>query len=96
VKIVRQQGMPSLRHHEPGDMFVKLSVKFPERIDPALVPELERVLPPRKALEKFGKTVVLEEVDMEEMDARQKAQHDRDDAMDEDDGEQPRVQCANQ
>ncbi len=24
------QGMPSQRHHEPGDMFVQLNVKFPE------------------------------------------------------------------
>jgi DnaJ family protein A protein 2 len=95
VKIIRGQGMPSLRHHEPGDMFVKLSVKFPDHIDPALVPELERVLPPRQPLEKFPKGTVLEEVDMEEMDARQRAQHDREDAMDEDE-EQPRVQCANQ
>jgi DnaJ family protein A protein 2 len=95
LKVIRGQGMPSLRHHEPGDMFVKLSVKFPDSIDPALIPQLEKVLPPRTPVEKFGKGIQPEEVFMEEMDARQKAAQERDDAMDEDE-EQPRVQCANQ
>lgn len=95
MKIIRGQGMPSLRHHEPGDMFVKLSVKFPDHIDPNVVPQLEKVLAPRKPVEKFPKNITSEEVMMEEMDARQRAAHERDDAMDEDE-EQPRVQCANQ
>jgi DnaJ homolog subfamily A member 2 len=87
--------MPSLRHHEPGDMFVKLNVKFPDSVDPNSVSLLEKVLPPRAPVEKFGKGVAVEEVDLEEMDARQRAAHERDDAMDEDE-DQPRVQCANQ
>jgi DnaJ family protein A protein 2 len=94
VKIIRGQGMPALRHHDPGDMFVKLSVKFPDRIDPEMIPTLEKALPPRKPAENFGKATV-EEVDLEEMDARQKAAHDREEMMDEDE-DQPRVQCANQ
>ena len=55
--------MPSYRHHEPGDLFVHFTIKFPDRIDPALVPSLERVLPPRAPLEKFPKNVALEEVE---------------------------------
>jgi len=96
LKVIRGQGMPSQRHHEPGDMFVKLSVKFPDTIDPSLVHHLEAALPPRKKIQKFGKSTLVEEVDMVDLDARQREAMDRDpDAMDEDDG-QPRVQCANQ
>lgn len=96
LKVIRGQGMPAQRHHDPGDMFVKLSVTFPETIDPESIPLLERVLPARKAVEKFGKGITLEEVDMEEMDARQRERQDRDDQMDEDEPGEPRVQCANQ
>lgn len=97
MRVIIGQGMPSLRHHEPGDLFVKLSVKFPSHIDPSVVHHLEAALPPRNKLPKFGKSVLLEEVNMHELDARQqREQASRDpDAMDEDDG-QPRVQCANQ
>ena len=87
--------MPSYRHHEPGDLFVHFTIKFPDRIDPALVPSLERVLPPRAPLEKFPKNIVLEEVELEEADTRQRARANAD-AMDEDEEGEPRVQCANQ
>lgn len=86
--------MPSQRHHEPGDLYVKISVKFPDSIDPANIPLLERVLAPRKALETYPKTVVLEDVELDTPDQRQR-ERASEDAMDEDEGE-PRVQCANQ
>lgn len=95
IKVIRGQGMPAQRHHDPGDLFIKLTVAFPDTIDPETISLLERVLPPRRPLEKFGKSVALEEVEMDEMDARQREKHDRDDPMDEDEHE-PRVQCANQ
>ncbi|KIJ29865.1 hypothetical protein M422DRAFT_214779 [Sphaerobolus stellatus SS14] len=96
-KVIRDQGMPSQRHHEPGDLFVKFHVKFPEHIDAAAIPLLEQALPPRTPLEKLPKNTVTEEVDMSDLDARQQreAHAHSEDAMDEDD-EQPRVQCANQ
>lgn len=87
--------MPSQRHHEPGDLFVRISVKFPERIDPESIPLLERVLPPRAPLEKFSKNTNLEEVEMDNVDARQRERATAGEPMDEDEGE-PRVQCANQ
>ena len=96
VKVIRGQGMPSHRHHEPGDLYIKFSVVFPERMDPSVIPLLERALPPRKPIEKFGKGIDLEEVDMDEPDARTKAQAMSDDPMDEDQDGEPRVQCANQ
>lgn len=86
--------MPSQRHHEPGDLYIKLSVKFPDTIDAASIPLLERALPPRKPLEKLEKNVILEEVILDNAETRSRGGIS-DDAMDED-HEEPRVQCANQ
>ncbi|OSD02739.1 hypothetical protein PYCCODRAFT_1444845 [Trametes coccinea BRFM310] len=95
LKVIRGQGMPSQRHHEPGDLFVRISVKFPDHIDPELIPLLEKVLPPRQPVEKFPPNLLLEEVTMDEVDQRQRERASGEDAMDEDE-DQPRVQCANQ
>lgn len=86
--------MPSQRHHEPGDMYIKLSVQFPESIEPGAIPMLEASLPPRKPVETFGKNIVLDEVSLDDVDTRSRGAM-RDDAMDED-GDEPRVQCTNQ
>ena len=94
LKVVHGQGMPSQRHHEPGDLYIKLSVKFPDTIDAASIPLLERALPPRNPLEKLEKNVLLEEVILDNAETRSRGGI-RDDAMDED-HEEPRVQCANQ
>lgn len=87
--------MPSYRHHEPGDLYVKLNVKFPDTIDESALPLLERALPPRKPIEKFEKSVIFEEVALEDVDTRSSGGRIREEAMDEDHDE-PRVQCANQ
>ncbi|KAJ7191078.1 hypothetical protein GGX14DRAFT_481983 [Mycena pura] len=94
LKVIHGQGMPSQRHHEPGDMYVKLSVRFPDSIDPAMIPMLEKALPPRNPVETFPKNIVLDEVSLDDVDTRSRGPM-RDDAMDED-TEEPRVQCANQ
>jgi len=94
LKVIHGQGMPSQRHHEPGDLYVKLNVKFPDSMDVAAIPLLERALPPREPLPKLDKNVVLEEVSLDDADTRSRGGL-RDDAMDED-SEEPRVQCANQ
>jgi DnaJ family protein A protein 2 len=86
--------MPSQRHHEPGDLYVKLSVKFPDTIDTACIHLLERALPPRNPIERFDKNIVLEEVNLDNADTRSRGGI-QDDLMDED-HDQPRVQCANQ
>ncbi|KAF7984077.1 hypothetical protein HWV62_17638 [Athelia sp. TMB] len=97
LKVIRGQGMPSKRHHEPGDMFVKFTVKFPEHMDPAVISHLEKALPPRNPIEKFPKSTLLEEVDLDEVDARAGARAMQDDPMDGEYSEgEPRVQCANQ
>ncbi len=86
--------MPSYRHHEPGDLYVKLNVKFPDTIGVSALPLLERALPPRKPIEKFEKSVILEEAILEDVDTRSSGGI-REEAMDED-RDEPRVQCANQ
>lgn len=104
VKVLRGQGFPSLRHHEPGDMFVNLSVAFPESIPTDSIPLLEKALPPRRALAKLDAKVDVEDAEMDEIDEREarKAKANGGAAgpsmeMDEDDEEAgggPGVQCA--
>jgi len=96
VKVILGQGMPSYRHHDFGDLFVNLHVKFPDHVDPNAIALLEQALPPREPLPKFPSSVVTEEVELQEMDARQKHNYSKGDAMDEDEDSQARVQCANQ
>lgn len=96
VKVIRSQGMPSQRHHEPGDLYVKFTVVFPDTIDPSKVPLLEQALSPRTPVPSFPKSIHLEEVDLDEPDVRSRASAMEDDGMDEDHDGEPRVQCANQ
>ncbi|KAI0693901.1 hypothetical protein BC835DRAFT_1351908 [Cytidiella melzeri] len=99
VKRIPGEGMPSQRHHEPGDLVIKFTIRFPDSLPPDVIPLLERALPPRKAIEKFGKGTILEEVELVDADAQQQRRAATGDAMDEDEEGQegePRVQCANQ
>ena len=52
LKAIHGQGMPSQRHHEMGDLYVKFSIKWPEHIDPSKIHLLEYVLP-RRSLPKY-------------------------------------------
>jgi len=88
--------MPSHKHHNHGDLYVNISVRFPEHIDPAVIPLLEKSLPPRDPLPKFPKTILLDEVVLAEPDVRRRPDRGGDDSMDEDGEGEPRVQCANQ
>jgi len=97
LKVIKDQGMPAVRHHDPGDLFVKFHIKFPEYLDADAITKLENALPSRKPVAKFPKNIMIEEVELSDLDARQQreATGHGEDAMDADD-EQPRVQCANQ
>lgn len=88
--------MPSFRHHEPGELYVRINVKFPESIDVENIPMLENALPPRKEISKFAKKTHVDEVMLEEPNDRQRrSAATNGDEMDEDDEEGPRgVQCA--
>ena len=95
LKVIRGQGMPSQRHHEPGELFVKISIKFPDSMPLEAIPLLEKALPPRQPVEKFASSIHLEEVELDEVDQRQRERASGEDPMDEDE-DQPRVQCVNQ
>lgn len=87
--------MPSLRHHELGDLYIKFNVVFPDSIDPTLISGLETALPPRTPAKAVPKGLHVDEVELSEPSEREK--HVTSDAMDEDDeGGQggPGVQCA--
>lgn len=99
LKVIPGEGMPSQRHHEHGDLFVKFHVKFPESLDPQAFPLLERALPPREPLPKMEKNIVVDEAMLSELDARQQQESSRadyDDAMDEDEAGEPKVACTQQ
>ena len=61
-------------------LYVKLIVRFPNPIDPAVIPMLENALPPRKPVESFPKNIVL--VSVGGVDTRSRGPT-RDDAMEE-------------
>lgn len=96
MKVISHQGMPSYRHHELGDLYVRINVVFPTSIDPSLIPHLEQALPPRKAIEQFPKKIHMDEVTLEEPNDRQQNKAaNGDEDMDEDEQGGPAgVQCA--
>ncbi|WVQ78454.1 hypothetical protein IAT38_000540 [Cryptococcus sp. DSM 104549] len=99
LKVITGQGMPSYRHHELGDLYVRLTVNFPETVTPEAIPLLEKALPPRNPLPKFPKKVHVDEVMLAEPNERQgrHAGSDGDEDMDDDDEDgRPGVQCAQQ
>ena len=97
LKVIAGQGMPSFRHHEPGELYVRIAVRFPESIDINTIPLLEQALPKRKEMAKFGKKAHVDEVTLEEPNDRQRKSATNGDEMDEDEeegGGRQGVQCA--
>lgn len=98
VKVIKGQGMPSHRHHELGDIYIGLTVTFPESLPETAFPMLESALPPRDQASKPAKMDV-EEVFLENADPSKQRRAMDADAMDEDeDGGHGGggVQCAQQ
>ncbi|ERS98946.1 uncharacterized protein SPSK_04222 [Sporothrix schenckii 1099-18] len=109
VRMVRGQGMPTYRHHDFGNLYIKFNVKFPEKNwteDPAAFEALRSLLP-SPAVENVPPTdAMTEAADLEDVDptagggARGFAGAGNPNAMsdDEDDGhpQAERVQCASQ
>lgn len=103
TKVLRGQGFPSIRHHEPGDLYVSLSVKFPESMPLESVPLLEKALPARPAPPKLDSSMDIEDAEMDDIDEREarKARtngHGGPGGMDMDEDDEadggPQVQCA--
>lgn len=99
LKCIPNEGMPIHKNpFEKGQLFIKFSVEFPESIDPALIPDLEKCLPPRPAfVMPAGEHV--EEVSMSDYDPNMRGRKKNSaaynsDSEDEDGAGGPRgVQC---
>lgn len=101
--MIRGQGMPSLRHHDFGNLYVQFDVKMPAPHfnTPENIKKLETILPPRSQQIQVPSDAMVEDYSLEDVDASgqrraQGAVH----ADDEDeDGVPPgaeRMQCASQ
>ena len=107
MKVIREQGMPSYRHHDMGNLFILFSVKFPKRISgpngesmtPQQVKALESVLPPRTKGVQPPAHAMVEDYNLDEVDlTREGPGHSATMEDDEDEmgGQGERVQCASQ
>lgn len=95
--------MPSFRHHDHGNLYIKFDVKFPKKDQLQNLELLEKVLPPRVQQHQPPADAMVEDFELEEPDASEGSQaraHGAASAMDEDDDDVPagaeRVQCASQ
>jgi len=108
VKVIRDQGMPSYRHHDFGNLYLQFDVQFPDRIGgpngesitPESVKALERILPAREAGESPPADAMTEDFQLEDIDPTREHGRAHGHAMDDDDDDVPpgaeRVQCASQ
>lgn len=94
VRSIPHEGMPTWRNPiERGYMFVKFSVKFPVVVSPQQASIVEQVLGARTKLPNSGRAEV-EEVNMIEFENEHvRPMHSNGTAYDEDDDDQPRMQC---
>lgn len=95
--------MPSYRHHDFGNLYIQFDVKFPQPDQLQNLELLEKVLPPRFQQSQPPADSMVEDFDLEEVDASEGSQaraQGAAQAMDEDDDDVPpgaeRVQCASQ
>lgn len=95
VKSIPHEGMPTWKNPtERGFMFVKFSVAFPTFVGPEQVAMLEKVLGPRTPLPSPGFAEVDEVHMMDFQNEHVRPVHANGSAYDEDEDDQPRVQCA--
>ena len=106
VKMIRGQGMPSYRHHDFGNIYIKFNVKFPDKNwtqDPTAFDALRKFLPPPEVVNIPANDDMTEPADLEDVDnntgARAFGGGANGMSMDEDDEDgqtHERVQCASQ
>lgn len=103
VKMLSGQGMPSMRHHDFGNLYIQFEVKFPENnfASPEVLKQLENILPPRVPQSIPPPDAMTEDFALEDVDASGQRRAQGATSMDEDDedgmpqgGE--RMQCASQ
>lgn len=99
LKMIRGQGMPSMRHHDCGNMYVQFDVKFPAKnfaADPGAYDILRQVLPSTVTSTGPPNEAMSEPADLEDVDASQQARATGADEEDEEHQGGERVQCASQ
>lgn len=95
VKSIPHEGMPTWKNPtERGFMFVKFSIGFPTFVGPEQVAMLEKVLGPRTPLPTPGDAEVDEVHMIDFQNEHVRPAHANGSAYDEDEDDQPRVQCA--
>ncbi|KTW29275.1 chaperone DnaJ [Pneumocystis carinii B80] len=75
IKVVEGQGMPSYRHHDHGNLYIRFEVEFPAPhfvTDPSDFSILERILPPRVE-QRIPSNAITEEVIINDVDPMQEA-----------------------
>ena len=93
LKCIIGEGMPTWKDpYNTGRLIIQFMVNFPTKIDPSVIPNLERCLPPRQE-------VIIpdgaEECTLVELDPDQESRRrDHRQAYDEDQGGPSRIQCA--
>ncbi|RMZ74777.1 hypothetical protein DV737_g5750, partial [Chaetothyriales sp. CBS 132003] len=100
IKMIKGQGMPSYRHHDFGNLYIQFDVKFPDKTELSNLELLEKVLPPRTPQALPPPDSMVEDFDLEDVDARGHTRAQNAAGLgEEDDDEHPgaeRVQCASQ
>ncbi|KAI9720422.1 MAG: hypothetical protein M1812_002928 [Candelaria pacifica] len=108
IKVIRGQGMPSLRHHDFGNLYIQFDVKFPtnlrneDNVDiNIIVDQLEKILPLQVKIKPPPKDAMTEDFELEAVDAGQQARAQGASMTEEDDEEGgpqggERMQCASQ
>lgn len=101
--MIRGQGMPSMRHHDFGNLYIKFDVKFPppDFNSPERLKLLEDILPPRTVNTEPPPDAMVDDFSLEQVDqsGQRRAQGATSMEEDEEDGIPQggeRVQCASQ
>ncbi|ORY19451.1 hypothetical protein BCR34DRAFT_595417 [Clohesyomyces aquaticus] len=110
VKVIREQGMPSHRHHDFGNLYIQFDVKFPDRITgpdggamtPQQIAALQSVLPKPEVPavlpppDAMTEDFTLDDVDPTREHARARGMAGMEDDDDDMHPGAERVQCASQ
>lgn len=103
IKYIAGEGMPTYKNpFEKGKLIIHFAVEFPNSIDPKIIPQLEKLLPPKPAPTKDVHMDDVEEVNMFDYsheDEERAGRHNRRAAYetyDEEEMHGPGMQCAAQ
>ena len=101
--MIRGQGMPSLRHHDFGNLYIQFDVKFPPPgfNSPEKIALLESILPPRKQQVQPPRDSMVDDFQLEDVDASGQRRAQGATSMDEEEEDgmpqgAERMQCASQ